>query len=178
VVVSGWDNATDNNGKKSLGAQLLYTPIPAVTVGVNLMTGPEKPGDDADRRNSFDAWATWKASDRWSFAVNADYGSEEGDETGGGGVWWGGVAAYVRLTLHECFAVSARAEFFRDPDGERTGMSQTISEVTLTPEWKPAKGLAVRGELRHDWSTEPVFEKRDAHSRGQTTAALNVVYVF
>jgi hypothetical protein len=178
VVVSGWDNATDNNGNKSLGAQLLYTPAPAVTVALNVMTGPEKPRDEADRRNSFDAWATWKASGRWSFAVNADYGCEPGDRTGGDGVAWYGVAGYARFTLNDRVALSLRAEFFRDPSGERTGAGQTISEVTLTPEWKPAKGLAVRGELRHDWSTEPVFERRDELSKGQTTAALNVVYVF
>jgi hypothetical protein len=178
VVVSGWDDATDNNGKKSVGAQLLYTPTPAVTVAVNAMTGPEKPQNDSDRRDSLDTWATWKASDRWSFAVNADYGTEDGDETGGGAVWWGGVAGYARVTLHESFSVSLRAEFFRDPQGERTGTNQTLREVTFTPEWKPAKGLAVRGELRHDWSGAPVFEQHGGTSKGQTTAALNVVYVY
>jgi hypothetical protein len=178
VVVSGWDDATDNNGKKSVGAQLLYTPIPAVTVAVNVMTGPEKPQNDSDRRDSLDTWASWKVSGRWSFAVNADYGTEDGDETGGGGVWWGGVAGYARVTLHERFAVSVRAEFFRDPDGERTGTKQTLREVTITPEWKPAKGVAVRGEVRHDWSDAPVFEQHGGTSKSQTTAALNVVYVY
>jgi hypothetical protein len=178
VVVSGWDDATDNNGKKSVGAQLLYTPTPAVTVAVNAMTGPEKPQNDSDRRDSFDTWATWKVSDRWSFAVNADYGTEEGDETDGGRVWWAGVAGYIRVTLHERFAVSVRAEFFRDPQGERTGTSQTLREVTITPEWKPTKGLALRGEVRHDWSGAPVFEQHSGTSKSQTTAALNVVYVF
>jgi hypothetical protein len=178
VVVSGWDTATDNNEKPSFGAQLLYTPGPAVTVAVNLMTGPEKPQDDTDRRSSLDTWITWKASGLWSFAVNADYGTEQGDETGGGGVWWGGVAGYARVTLHERFAVSARAEFFRDAEGERTGTRQTLREVTLTPEWKPAKGLAVRGEVRHDWSGAPVFEQRSGTSKGQTTVALNAVYVY
>ncbi len=66
----------------------------------------------------------------------------------------------------------------RDPDGERTGTSQTLREVTLTPEWKPAKGLAVRGEVRHDWSAAPVFEKRGGTCTSQTTAALNVVYIY
>ena len=50
--------------------------------------------------------------------------------------------------------------------------------MTLTPEWKPAKGLAVRGEVRHDWSVAPVFEQHGRTSKSQTTAALNVVYVY
>ena len=178
VLVSGWDDATDNNGKKSVGAQLLYTPTPAVTVAVNAMTGPEKPQNDSDRRDSLDTWVTWKASGLWSFALNADYGTEEGDEAGRGGVSWYGVAGYARFTLHERLAISVRAEFFRDPDGERTGTRQTLHEVTITPEWKPAKGLAVRGEVRHDWSGAPAFEQQSGTSKSQTTAALNVVYVY
>ena len=178
VVVSGWDNATDNNGEKSFGAQLLFTPAPSLSAAVNLLTGPEKPQNDSDRRTSLDAWVTWKASEPVVLRPERRLRAEEGDEPGGGGVSWYGAAGYARFTLHERFAVSVRAEFFADPDGERTGTGQTLREVTLTPEWKPAKGLAVRGELRHDWSAAPVFEKRGGTCTSQTTAALNVVYVY
>jgi Putative beta-barrel porin-2, OmpL-like. bbp2 len=178
VVATGWDNVKDNNGSKSVGAQILYTPRPAVTMALNVMSGPEKPKNDTDQRHSLDYWMTWKANDRLSLAMNADYGNEEWDLPDGRRASWSGVAGYARVTLHERVALALRAEVFRDPDGERTGTSQVIREVTLTPEWKVAKRLVLRGDLRHDWSDEPVFERRGGQSRGQTTASLNVIYSF
>jgi hypothetical protein len=178
LLVTGWDNVKDNNDSKSLGAQLLYTPIPSVTMALNLMSGPEKPKNDTDQRRSFDYWISWKTGERLTLAMNADYGNEEGDGPDGRRASWYGVAGYARVTLHERLALALRAEVFRDSDGERTGTSQTIREVTLTPEWKLGKGLVLRSDLRHDWSDEPVFERHDGHSTGQTTASLSVLCVF
>lgn len=175
LVVAGWDNVTDDNGARSVGAQLLYTPVPDVVMALNTISGPEKPGNDADQRNSFDYWVTWNVG-RVSLAMNADYGNEEGDATGGRRVDWYGLAGYVHVTVNERFAITMRGETFCDPDGERTGTSQTIREVTFTPAYKLRKGLVLRGDLRHDWSDEPVFEHHDGPSTGQTTASLNIIY--
>ncbi len=177
-LVNGWDVVKDGNGTKSIGAQVAYAPTPSLTLMVNAMSGPEKPENDRDWRSTVDLVVTWKAGERLSLALNADYVTEQGDRPDGTSAYWGGVAGYVRYTAHPRLAFAVRAELFRDADGIRTGTSQTVKEVTLTPEWKLGKGLVLRGDLRHDWSDEPVFERRDEHAKGQTTASLNVLYVF
>ena len=177
LVVTGWDNVKDNNGSMSIGGQLLYSPLPTVAMALNVLSGPEKPQNDSDQRQTFDYWITWKTNERISLAANADYGNEAGDELDRGRVSWYGMAGYARISFTEHAALSMRLEVFRDPDGERTGMMQTIREVTLTPEWKIGKSLVVRSDLRYDHSDEPVFERHDRQSSGQTTVSLNVIYL-
>jgi hypothetical protein len=66
-----------------------------------------------------------------------------------------------------------------DPDGARTGKAQTLKEVTLTPELKVSKHLLFRTDFRVDWSSESVFEKKDAgSSKAQPTVLLNAAYSF
>ena len=177
-LVNGWDVVKDGNSARAIGAQVAYAPTPSVTVILKAMTGPEKAGNDRDWRRPFDLVATWKVGERVSLALNADFSTEQGSRPNGGSAYWGGVAGYVRYTAHPRLSFSVRAEVFRDADGVRTGTSQTVKEVTLTPEWKLGRGFVVRSDLRHDWSDEPVFERRDQRSKGQTTASLNAAYVF
>jgi Putative beta-barrel porin-2, OmpL-like. bbp2 len=177
MVVNGWDDVKDNNGAKSVGAQLLYTPTPAVNMAFNVLSGPEKPRNDTDQRHSLNSWIAWKAG-KLSLAMTADYGNEEGDRPDGRRAQWYGVAGYARMSLNERFALAIRAETFRDPDGVRTGSTQTLRALTLTPEYKLGKGFILRGDLRHDRSNEAVFERRDGHSNGQTTASLSALYVY
>jgi hypothetical protein len=176
-LVNGWDDVKDNNSAKSFGAQLLYTPSPSISAALNVVSGPEKAGNTADRRDALDFWASWKATERLTLAVNADTGAEQNDLPDGGRATWSGVAIYAGYRFTDRLSLNLRAELFRDRDGARTGVSQTLREVTLTPEWKLGKDIRVRGDLRYDRSDEPVFARRDGHSRDQATASLNVLWV-
>src|SRR5512140_506039 len=40
MVTNGWDDVKDNISSKSIGAQLVWTPTPAVTVTGSAITGP------------------------------------------------------------------------------------------------------------------------------------------
>jgi hypothetical protein len=64
MVVNGWDVARDNNRSKSLGAQIVLTPTPPVSVYLNGLWGPERSGNDGDSRSLFDVEATLKAGSR------------------------------------------------------------------------------------------------------------------
>ena len=76
------------------------------------------------------------------------------------------------------FAICLRGEYFADPDGARTGVPQDLKEVTLTPEWKISSHFLVRADLRADWSSRDVFEKRAGFTRTQPTILLNTFYAF
>ena len=74
--------------------------------------------------------------------------------------------------------MSVRGETFDDSDGARTGVSQSVNEITLTPEVRLSSSLLVRGDLRVDHSTYSVFEKEGGRSDSQTTVLVSAVYDF
>ena len=178
-VVNGWDVARDNNTSKSVGAQIAWTPSKSVTVAGNFMTGPERANVNSDPRTTFDVVAQWKLTDLTAFTLEAVYGSEKGAVSPGETASWSGVAGYARLGLSDAFAFCLRAELVDDADGARTGTSQKLTEVTVTPEWKATPHLVFRADLRVDWSNADVFVKNDGAFKGnQATVFLNGIYVF
>ena len=178
-IANGWDVARDNNSSKSIGAQLAWTPSKAVTVYGNFMTGPERANVNSDPRTTFDVVAQWKLTDLTVFTLEALYGSEKGAVAPGETASWSAIAGYARLGLSDTFAFCLRAEYLNDADGARTGATQKLTEVTVTPEWKATPHLIFRADLRVDWSNADVFVNNDGAFKGnQATVFLNGIYVF
>jgi len=178
MVVNGWDVARDNNRSKSLGAQLALTPAPSLSVYLNGLWGPERSHDDRDSRALFDMAATLKAGSRLTFAANADWGTDQNALAAGGDAVWSGVAGYVRFTVTPSLALIARGESFDDRDGVRTGVAQTLSEFTVTPELRLTGHLVVRGDARLDRSNHRVFEQDQGTSQSQPSVLMDVGYSF
>ncbi len=185
LVVNGWDNAVDNNSGKSIGAQLAWTASPRLALTMNYLGGPEQTDNNGHLRHLVDLVAVAKVTPSLSVAGVYDYGHEASvslADTAGGGVrdsTWQGVAGYARYTVSARTAVTARAEWFDDPQGARTQYSQALNEVTLTPEFRVHPMFVVRGDLRRDQSNRAVFEHGDgSFGRSQTTVSVNVLFVF
>jgi len=70
---------------------------------------------------------------------------------------WNGFAGYLVYDLTDKLELATRGEFFRDGEGARTGMRQTLGEVTFTTSYKVAPGLLARAEYRHDESNADPF---------------------
>ena len=177
MVVNGWDVAEDNNRSKTVGGQLVLTPVAPVTLTLNGMTGPERANDDSDARTLFDATAIWNLADRVTLGANGDWGSERGAVVAGETARWDGYAGYARAA-HGNLALSLRAESFDDHDGARTGTAQRLTEFTVTPEARLTQHLLVRADLRVDRSDRSVFEKRLGTTKTQPTLLLNLLYSF
>lgn len=178
MVVNGWDNARDNNRAKSICAQLALTPSQTVSVLLNILRGPERAGTDSDPRTLLDGVGIWKPRERLTVGLNGDWGSERGATATAGDARWAGAAGYVRLSRLTGCALTLRGEVFDDRDGVRTGVGQTLAELTLTPEKRLNAHLLVRADLRLDHSNRDVFEK-DAGTRDtQATILLNALYSF
>jgi putative OmpL-like beta-barrel porin-2 len=178
MVVNGWDVARDNNRAKSVGTQLTLTPRAPLTVLVSGMIGPERTGNSTDSRSLLDLVAILKATSRLTLGANADWGREENAVAPGADANWRGFAGYARWAIIERSAISLRAETFRDLDGVRTGVVQTLSEWTVTPELRITPHLLVRGDLRVDRSNRPVFAKALGVVRTQPTAMVEALYSF
>jgi hypothetical protein len=185
LLVNGWDNAVDNNTAPSVGAQLALAPSPRLSVTISYLGGPEQADTNAHVRHAFDVVAIGKVGSAVTLVANYDYG-REGQvsiaETAGGGVGdtsWQGVAGYARYTFSGRFACTVRGEWFDDPQGARTGYAQALTEVTLTPEFRPHPKFVVRGDLRRDRSSQAVFERSDGTlGAGQTTLSVNALVLF
>jgi hypothetical protein len=178
MVVNGWDVARDNNRSKSVGAEVALTPAPTLSVYLNGLWGPERSDNDADSRTVLDMVVTLKASSRLTLGANADWGADQNAVAPGEDALWSGVAGYARFAVTPTFAFSARGESFDDRDGARTGIAQSLSEFTITPELRLTDHLLVRADGRLDHSNHHVFEKGQGLSDTQPTVLLDVIYSF
>jgi hypothetical protein len=145
------------------------------------MYGPERAGNDSDPRTLFDAVAILKAHDRLTLGVNLDWGTDKngaGSARNRSDARWTGIAGYARISATRALALSLRVESFEDRAGVRTGVVQTLSEFTATPEYRFTPHLLVRGDVRVDRSDRPVFEKSQALTKTQPTVLLNACYSF
>ena len=93
---------------------------------------------------------------------------------------WQGFAGYAVYDLNENIEFATRFEWFRDGQGVRSGLRQTLFEVTETLNYKVplVNGLLARLEYRHDASNRTsVLQQRPAgHERRRYLAALPHLY--
>jgi hypothetical protein len=154
-LLNGWQTIADNNGRKSVGAQLAYA-SDRLSLSFNGIAGPELRNDDDEVRVLGDVVATWKATPRLSFGFSGDV-AREGRPTGES-VSWAGLAVHARLAPPDSrTALALRGELYDDGDGAISGFAQTLHEITLTLEHHPAKQLIVKLEGRYDHSSADVF---------------------
>jgi len=174
-VVTGWNSVKDNNGGKSVGAQVILKPVSQVTIVQNYMTGYEQPHNSTDLRHLFDSVVTITPTSMVSLMANYDYGK---DSVGGLPVSWQGVAGYLKVQATPWFAVIPRVEVLSDPDGFTTGATQTLKEATITGEFKAKGGLLTRVEYRRDASDVASFSKPSGPVTSQSSFAIGILYSY
>jgi hypothetical protein len=179
-LVNGWDELKDNNKGKTAGFQVAYTPVSSLSLTVNGIYGPEQKEDEHDYRQVWELTAQWKVSSRVSAGLDTLYGSEaaaveqvQERERGN----WSGLAGYLHTGITKKVSLNLRAEVFADPDGARTGVAQTLKEMTATPEFRINKYVIVRGDVRFDRSNRSGFFKRTGCARQQLTTMINLLLV-
>lgn len=178
LLVQGWDDFRDNNSAKSVGAGVTWAPASALSISLNGMVGPEQKDNDHNERVVGDLVATWKPVGRISLGLNVDYGYEASALGPGADAVWRGTALYATLALSEKFSIGLRGELFEDRDGARTGLAQTLREITVSPQFKPARFMVVRGDIRLDGSNRKAFESRTGFVGAQPTVCLNVLFIY
>lgn len=178
MLVNGWDVARDNNRAKSVGAQLTLIPTPQLTFTVGGIYGPERTDNNTDPRTLLDVIAIFRTSSRVTLGGNFDWGSDQDALGPGLDGEWNSFAGYTRLSVTGAFALSLRGEYFNDRDGIRTGVTQELTEFTVTPELRLSPHMLVRGDARVDHSNGSVFEKSQGVTDTQPTALIQAIYSF
>ena len=96
----------------------------------------------------------------------------------GTGSWYGLYSIGI-LHLNTDWDLVARAEWFDDVEGTRTGIATNYSEATLGTNWHPNKYLEVRPEIRGDFAGKPAFGPGGApENHSQLTIAVSAMVKF
>ena len=187
-VNNGWDNFKDTNGSKTLELGLTYAPSEAISLAAQAYLGRERVGGLVDfgpegARNLIDLVGTYKASEKLSFVLNFDYGTQQNAPLSSGGngrAKWTGIAGYVTYQLNDQWRLSGRAEVLDDTDGYRTGVAQKWKEATFTVGYLPTKAIELRAEVRADSSNVSSFVTRSGASatNKQRSFGLQALYKF
>ena len=184
MVVNGWDVAVDNNKGKTVGLQLVLTPVSPLSVSLHYMGGPETPDTSAFMRHIGDVAATYKVSDALTLGLNGDYALERGTSVvkPGDDAKWSGVAGYAKITTDPRFFIALRAETMKDEGGTRfgTGKNTTAKEITLTPTFKVSNNFIVRAEGRYDSINQDAVyvDQNGKTKRNQATLGFNAMFVY
>ena len=187
-VNNGWDNFRDTNNAKTLELGMTYVPSKTYSLGAQVYSGKERVGGlintgPEGTRNLVDLVATFNATEKLTFIVNYDYGSQKNATLAAGNngnAVWSGIAGYANYQINEQWRVSGRVEFFDDKDGYRTGVAQKWKEATLTVGYVPIKALELRGEIRADSSNVASFANMSgtSSSKSQRSLGLQAIYSF
>jgi hypothetical protein len=179
---NGWDDPSDNNSGKSGEWQLSLTPTDSLSFLVNGMYGPEQANHGNSKRLAVDPILTWKTPVKGLQLIGEYlYANESGGPIAvtalpnsygnmltGVNTWnraasWQGFAGYAVYDLNDNVEFASRFEWFRDGEGVRTGLRQTLFEFTETLNYKIplVNGLLARLEYRHDASNQHPFYSDD-----------------
>jgi len=190
-LVNGWNNVEDDNGGKSYGASLNFTPTSTINFILNYIGGDE--GGPANKNGAFggigfpanivlntqllDVIGTWNITPKFKLAFNVDYASASKPGNGGGN--WNGEAVYGRYQFTPMNAFALRLEHFEDTAGLRTGTAQNLNGVTATLEHVWKSNLVTRLEFRHDHAgAAGFFPSGSGGSKDQDTLTLSQVVKF
>lgn len=185
-LVNGWDNVFENNVKagKTVGLSLGLTPTKKFALTQTFMSGPEAPNANVPAVSARDNWrhiadtvATVYVTDKFILLGNFVHG-RDGDNAGNRGSWTG-FAGYFKYAFTDKLAFSPRFEVLRDEDGLRTGVAQTVKDITLTQEIKLANNFITRFEYRRDFSNRKFFTNAASVTKdNQNTFIIGLSYFF
>ena len=185
-LINGWDNLFENNVKsgKTGGFQLALTPTKRFALTQTYLAGPEAPLANVPDVSARDNWrhiadtvGTVFVNDKFTLLGNFVYGSD-GDNTGNRGKWTG-FAGYFKYAFNKNLAFSPRFEVLNDKDGLRTGVAQTVKDITLTQEVKLLDNFVTRFEFRRDFSNQRFFTNDDGRAlKNQNTFIIGLSYFF
>lgn len=195
-VVNGWDSGLDFNDKKSFIAQVYAAPVEGWDIYVNWVGGDEQNGvsfptisavDSASTvSHIFDLTTAYQVTDKFKVGLNAAYGTgnlvrdtmsilEEKYKNGS----WYGAALYLNYAISDKVGLGLRAERFKDEEGLRYFAPTTVTEFTLTGDFKFAGGNFMwKPEIRFDTAADDVFLDEDGLLTNSTQLTIGTAFIF
>ena len=194
-LFNGWDDEGESNHGKTVGARAGFIPVPGLSLGLSGLYGAEGDAGNTHNRYLLDADYAWQPSWDWILAGEANLGGDREIQDDGSDATWSGAMLTLLHQFTSHAGVVARAEVFKDADGARTGVPQTLTSWSLAPLFSMGVGrdgmfanvehttfriprLQLRLEARLNISTVPVFETTDGVSQWGTELRASAVTTF
>jgi Putative beta-barrel porin-2, OmpL-like. bbp2 len=188
-INNGWDDVRDTTAGHTVEIGAAYAPAKTFSVTAMGYFGPQRVEGLVDsgpqgQRSLVDMVMNWSITEATCAVLNYDLGRQDRVASATSGVpgiaRWSGLAGYLNHTINDHWKASARAEYFSDPDGYRTGVAQRWREVTGTLAYLIKPHWEFRGELRADSSDAKSFVSADGghSSRSQNSAAAEIILTF
>src|SRR5437660_2330844 len=183
-VINGWDQVSDNNGRKSLMGRVGIYPDAATSPGIVGFWGPEEAHINDANRYGVEGVLSRKLG-KAAVWVQGDYGKEQAnaalpDPTQD--AQWVALGGWVTYDFTSSVGLALRGDYVNDQDGARTSgvfgfpanAGQKFGSGTATLNIRAWPDAVVRPELRYDRSTLAAF----AGKKDQVTFALAVAYLY
>ncbi len=161
-VINGWQNISETNSDKSLGARLDYAPRADVDFAYDAYVGNDQPDSlPSQLRVWQEAIVQVKPTAKLQLRGTVDYGLQHRPSAVGGTGYWRGWAAIARYQLTDILAVAGRVEAYSDPEqiivstGSPYGLRVTGESVNI--DLSPAPRVLWRTELRGLRAPDPIF---------------------
>ena len=183
-VINGWDQVSDNNGRKSLMGRVGIYPDAATSLGIVGFWGPEEAGINGANRYGIEG-LLWRKLGKAAVWVQGDYGKEQANaalpDPTQDAQWWA-LGGWVTYDFSSSLGLALRGDYVNDQDGARTNgvfgfpanTGQKFGSGTATLNIRAWPDAVVRPELRYDRSTLAAF----AGKKDQVTFALAVAYLY
>lgn len=191
-VVNGWDITTDNNDSKTAVGKIGLSfgdPLSLTISGyhgseqANVLDDPSTVGvdesvdNDGHNRSNIDITGVTKIIPKVALWFQANSGQEERVvDLNGDGIMelatWSGFTVQPVVEITDKFSIGARAEYFDDDKGARTGtVDLAARNFTIAPAYKLSDNSTVRVEYRHDSANKKVWQNdkgvaKDSNSTG------------
>lgn len=168
-LVDGWDvNDLGAPGPKTVGGRLGIALGELGGLGVSGIAGVTADSVNTDRQ-VLDVDLTLTPSSTLLVGAEFNHGHLDMD---GATADWNGLLVMAHLTLNDWLGLTARYDWFDDPDGAVFGLTggETRQAITLAPTFALGEGMGALVELRVDSSSEDVFTNADGEAKGSTTS--------
>lgn len=187
-VDNGWDNIRDFSRGPTFEYGINFNPNSKLALSAQGYLGEERVvshtgSGPKGARHLLDLIASYDITKKFNLAANFDYGTQNNAFliTGqNGNAAWIGLATYLNYKFNDTWRISLRGENFDDRNGYRTGIAQTIKELTVTLGCIPFKNAELRAEIRRDFSNIDAYIHRHSGlpSSIQQSYALEGFYKF
>ena len=183
TVVNGWQNISENNHDKAVGARLDYAQSSSTTFSYYNFVGNEA---SSSRLRVFNG-VGFKSGLTSAFTLlgNFDYGTQQQAVTGSS-AWWS-TALIGKLQVTPVVGISGRVERYQDPDqvivvtGSPNGFKATMASVGLDVSPLGNTRVLWRSELRGTWAGDAIFPDRSAStgvSKSNTLLVTSLALTF
>ena len=166
TVVNGWQNISETNAAKSVGARIDYTPSATTTISYFNYLGDEAPDSASYRQlRSYNGIGFKQAmSSQFLVMAEVDFGSQGHASGSGTSTWYGGMLT-GRYQATPTTAIVSRVERFADRDqvvlATGVGEGMRANGASIGIDVTPQPRVLWRSEFRGFQGERAVFPKRN-----------------